>query len=466
MRRTLIAVTSVAALVVAYGAADAYDRVPGVLTIDEEVTQEVPAEPDTTPVLPAVTEDAPVPTEAGLAEELAEDATDPALGKRVGVVVRDALTGDVLYSRGEDRPITPASTAKLLTAAAVSEQADLSTTMETTVVQGEQPDELVLVAAGDTMLAPGRGDPTAVEGRAGLTDLAEEVADSLETKGEDGSLSLRLDATYAAGPRYPQTWSMADVAAGYTQGVSMIGLAGDRPLPGQASPKVPERTTLKAFGTQLRKAGVEVEVDDSSATWRTPAPEGAEELGSVESAPLGDVLALALDDSDNALTENVARQAAVADGAGSSFTDVVAWVEQSLEDAGIDLTGVRLKDTSGLSNGQVVPARVVSDVMQLGITGSAQPMTTILADLPVAGLTGTLSDRYLEGDSTGAAGIARAKTGTLTGTSALAGTTTTADGRLITYVILADRVPATTGTLGARAVLDRMVADITACGCR
>ncbi len=42
MRRTLIAVTSVAALVVGYGAADAYDRVPGVLTIDEPVSQQAP----------------------------------------------------------------------------------------------------------------------------------------------------------------------------------------------------------------------------------------------------------------------------------------------------------------------------------------------------------------------------------------------------------------------------------------
>lgn len=465
MRRTLIAVTSVAALLIGYGTADAYDRVPGVLTIDEEVTREAPEAPDTAPVLPAASTEVPVPTTAGLTAALEEDATAKALGKRVGVVVRDALTGETLYSHGGDRPITPASTAKLLTAAAVAQTADLSRVMTTRVVAGDRPDELVLVASGDTMLARGEGDPTAVEGRAGLADLARQVAASVPAKGE-GSYSLRLDMTYAHGERYPPTWEMADVAAGYTQGVTMIGLAGERPKPFEPSPKVPERSVLKAFAKELRAVGVAVEADTSTKQWQTPAPEDAEVLGAVDSAPLGDVLALALDDSDNALTENVARQVAAVHGVGTSTAEVSDWVEQTLAGAGIDLTGVTLKDSSGLSSGQKVPARVISDVMQLGITGSAQEMTSILAELPVAGLTGTLHERFDTDDTRSAAGLARAKTGTLTGTSALAGTTTTADGRLLTYVLLADRVPSTTGTLGARAVLDRMVADITDCGCR
>ncbi|CAM4061086.1 D-alanyl-D-alanine carboxypeptidase/D-alanyl-D-alanine-endopeptidase [Janibacter anophelis] len=462
MRRTLIAVTSVAALAVGYGFADAHDRVPGVLTIDEAVAEQAPEPREPTLVLPPASEEAPVPSAAGLEQALAKDVRDPQLGPRVGVVVRDALTGETLYERGADRPQIPASTAKLLTAAAVAERADLSRTMQTTVVRDG--DELVLVASGDTMLAKGAGDPTAVEGRAGLADLARQVADSVGTQGGT-KLSLRLDATYARGERYAPGWAMADVAAGYTQGVSMIGLAGDRPTPFNPSPKFPERATLTAFAEQLDRAGVDVTVDDSSKSWLQAAPDGAEEVGAVESAPLGDVLALALDDSDNALTENVARQAALADGAGTSFAEVTAWVRSTLEAAGVDLTGVRLKDNSGLSSGQLVPARVVADVMQLGITGSAQTMTHVLSELPIAGLTGTLHDRFHSDASRGAAGIARAKTGTLTGTSALAGTTTTQEGRLLTYVLLADRVPSTTGTLGARAALDTIVADLTACGC-
>ncbi|GAA3605416.1 D-alanyl-D-alanine carboxypeptidase/D-alanyl-D-alanine-endopeptidase [Marihabitans asiaticum] len=470
MRRALPILAALLTGLVTYGAADVVDVAPGVLTYDRpgdvaQITSEAQVGAPPT-VLPAAGEQAPRPTDDSLARQLDPQVRDAWLGPSVGMVVRDALTGDVLYDHRGDRPMTPASTQKILSAAAVARTLDPATRMQTQVVEGAK-GELVLVASGDTLLASGAGDPGATEGHAGLRDLARAVAESLGPQAKGEKLPLRLDGTYAAGPRVPSTWDPADLAAGYTQRVTMIGLADERPQVFEPSPRYPERSVLKALAAELKKEGVATTPELDPDSWSEPAPDGAEVLGQVESAPVSEVLAEALRSSDNALTENLARQAAQADGAeASTARDVADWVRATLDEAGVDMSGVTMVDASGLSSGQKIPASVISDTMQLGITGSARSLRTVLLELPVAGVSGTLHDRFVAEDSRPAAGIARAKTGTLTGISSLAGTTVTSDGRVLTYTILADKVPDTTGTLGARAVLDRMVGILTSCGCR
>lgn len=72
--------------------------------------------------------------------------------------------------------------------------------------EGDTPDEIVLVAGGDSLLGPGKGDPDAVAGRAGLRDLAEQVATALKARGTT-DVTLYVDETYAAGPTTAPTWA-------------------------------------------------------------------------------------------------------------------------------------------------------------------------------------------------------------------------------------------------------------------
>ena len=147
----------------------------------------------------------------------------------------------------------PASTVKLLAALAVADGLDLGATMATRVVALRGSTDLVLVAGGDTLLAPGKGDPDAVAGRAGLADLAAQVADALAPTGaHDGR--LRLDLSWAPGPRYPATWNPNDVRDGFTQAVVMTGLATQLPAAGRPAPQQPEREVADGVRRGARAA--------------------------------------------------------------------------------------------------------------------------------------------------------------------------------------------------------------------
>ena len=108
---------------------------------------------DPVPVLASLSTDAPAPDPAVLTSQLTPLLTVPGLGSGVSAEVVDVATQDVLLDMDADDPATPASTAKLLTAAAVLTTLEPSDTLETTVVAGSTPGEVVLVGGGDPTLS-------------------------------------------------------------------------------------------------------------------------------------------------------------------------------------------------------------------------------------------------------------------------------------------------------------------------
>ncbi|RIK16576.1 MAG: peptidase S13 [Acidobacteria bacterium] len=419
--------------------------------------------------------DGPEPDGATLTEAISDELDSDWLGpaRRRAVTVRDALTGDVLASRNADRPVTPASTAKLLSAAAIVTGLPVDSTFTTRVVRGAEPGQIVLVAGGDMLLARGEGDPDAVAGRAGVGDLAAQAAEALQEQGVTGPVEVALDLQHVAGPHALRTWTDYWVSEGYTGRIVQIGLEEDRALPQLPSPRDPEQEAARAFVAALEEHGVEVADGDGpdDPGWDAEvveAPAGAEVLASVESAPVRDVLALALATSDNAMVEQLARQAAVAAGRSADQEAVTAWIVDTVEqDYGIDMTGLTLADASGLSGGTRLTVDVVAEVLVDGADGSHPALQSVLAagGLPIAGYTGTLHDRFHLPVHAAAVGNARAKTGSLPHVTSLAGTVVTADGRLLVYAMTADDIGEDGAVLEARSSLDEVVAQLARCGC-
>ncbi|WP_265443264.1 D-alanyl-D-alanine carboxypeptidase/D-alanyl-D-alanine endopeptidase [Flexivirga meconopsidis] len=457
-------------LALGYETLDVFDVVPGPLTRDTATRQAVPA-PGKSSVGPSVAPPAAPASPAALPKlagaqpdpakvkaKVAAALKDPDLSKKVGIDVRDGMTGAVLVAQNQNDAMTPASTTKLLSAWAIADTMDLDKPLTTRVVSAGASDVITLVAGGDTALNPGKGDPDAVNGHAGLADLAAQVAGKLKKDGRT-SVIVNVDTSYAPGPLTAKHWDPDVVAAGYTARIAQLGLSTERATDSATpTPADPVGSTQQAFVKALAAQGITAKKGSGSA-----APKGAQELGKVESAPLVDVLGDALQASDNAMIESLARQAAFTKGVGGSTDEVTKFVENTLKQGGFNIAGVKLADTSGLSDGTTIPPRVLADVLLSGTTGKNKAYAEVISRLGVGGLSGTLHNRFEAKTNSAAAGLVRAKTGSLLGVSSLAGTVVTKDGRVLVFAVISNGPQA--APYSTRDAVDDIVADLASCGC-
>jgi serine-type D-Ala-D-Ala carboxypeptidase/endopeptidase (penicillin-binding protein 4) len=459
-------VTSVVALLGGYLAADAYDVVPGLLTLEAPPPQPAPfpsavgavAGPALEPALADLDPEAPVPAPDAVGDLVAALAGDTRLGPRVGVVVADASTGTVLGSAAATTQLVPASTQKLLTAVAALTEPGADTTLPTTaVLDGES--RVVLVGGGDMMLAAGAGNPDAVNGRAGLGDLADQVAAKILVSGRT-SVSLAVDDRIFTGPAIAPTVRPNDAAAGYIAPVAALAVDIARLEDEEYAQRSPDPAMAAAsiFADALAQRGVTV----GGQPTRAAAPSDGRVLGEVRSAPLDEIVQYLLQHSDNTITEVVGRLVAIDAGLPGTGDSAAQAVRASVERLGVDLTGARLTDLSGLGTGSSLTARQLVDVLQLAVDPAYPALREVATGMPVAGLNGTLANRF-PGDHAGR-GFVRAKTGSLPSTVALAGSVVTADDRLLVFALLADAMPRE-NTFGARIIFDDFLGQLARCGC-
>lgn len=399
-----------------------------------------------------VADSAPRPVPDLLAAKLAPVLADPNLGDLTGRVT-DALTDTVLWEQRADVPMQPASTNKSLTAAAALLTLDRDARLTTRVFSGSRPGVVVLKGGGDpTLSAAPAGEDTWYRDAARINDLAEQVRGSgIEVT------SVQVDTSAYSGPTMAPGWDPLDIDGGDIAPMESVMLDGGRTQPvsvDSARSRAPALDAGRALAAALK-------IDPAKVTVAPGSASGGRELGAVQSPPLISRLRDMMNASDNVMAEAMGREVAAAQNRPQSFDGAARAVLDALGEAGIDITGARIFDSSGLSVDDRLTAETLDEVVQAA-AGDDHPKLRPLVDLlPIAGGSGTLSNRYLDTPIVKpAAGFLRAKTGSLTGTNSLAGIVTDSSGRVLTFALISNNAGPT-----GRIALDNLAATLRACGC-
>ncbi|WFB09199.1 D-alanyl-D-alanine carboxypeptidase/D-alanyl-D-alanine-endopeptidase [Streptomyces sp. LX-29] len=437
---------------------------------------------------------------AGLKEAIDEILTDPRLaGGAASVVVADAAGGEVLYEHRPTDRLLPASNTKLITSAAAMELLGPGYRFRTDVLtEGRQTGpvldgDLYLRGGGDpTMLAK---DYDALAKKIADTGVRKVtgrlVADDTRFDAERLGRSWAADdesAYYAAQISPLSVAPDTDYDAGSLIVETRPGAsAGDRvtvtPVPGTGYVRIDNRATTAARGApttlsvQRRHGGNTLTVTGAVpvgaapvrqwiSVWEPtghaaavfadalkrhgvhlagptrlglPTPSGARPLAVHRSMPLKKLLVPFMKLSNNihaeVLTKTLGYEAPASAGRGTWSAGLTA-IRGFLEKEGVDTATLRQADGSGLSRLNALPARQLARL--LVSVRDADWYPDWHASLPVACapdrmVGGTLRTRMCR---TPAAGNAHAKTGSLTGASALSGYVKDARGRELAFSIV------------------------------
>ncbi|MEU1402706.1 D-alanyl-D-alanine carboxypeptidase/D-alanyl-D-alanine-endopeptidase [Streptomyces sp. NPDC005728] len=388
------------------------------------------------------------PGQKALTDVLGPLLDAPGLGADRAAAVIDVTTGKQLYSTGAGRALTPASTTKIATAVAALSALGPDHRLTTRAALEPDTGELVLVGGGDPTLT----DHPKADSWASLRTLAADTAAALGKRGIH-KIKLSYDTTLYSGPALHPIGvndNLAPVSALTTDEGRTDDSAG-----GPATRVTdPAADAAGTFATLLRDAGV-----TTTPPGPSKATSRAETLATVSSPPLSALVERMLTNSDNDIAEALARQTALASGEPASFDGGAKAIATQLRKLGLPMAGASFHDGSGLNRDDRLTANLLTALLVKAGDPARPGLRPVLTGLPVAGFTGTLTSRYTDG----AAGVVRAKTGTLTGVNTLAGTVVDNDGHLLAFAFLAF---GTTDPQEAQTALDRTASALAGCGCR
>lgn len=363
-------------------------------------------------------------------------------GRASGAYVLDTTTGRTLAAVRADVPRIPASVAKLYTGAAALLRFGVSGTLDTTVLgvgeltaDGVWRGDLYLRGGGDPTFGSASFTRRAYGFGTTVTALAERVAATgiLRVTGRVYGDESWFDSRRGG----PSTRYALDRWIGGPLSALLYnrGLARED---GRALQARPAKFAAKQLVAELRHLGVRV----PRGAGERPAPAEARELARVSSPTMPALVRLTLVPSDNLMAEMLLKALGARFGGAGSTSAGAAVVRQTVRRWGI---APRIVDGSGLSRANATTPRQVVRLLD-GLRGSA----TFQATLPVAGRSGTLATRMRR---TAAQDRCRAKTGTLSNVSALAGYCATPNGHLIAFAFISNGV----ATWTAKAAEDRLL---------
>lgn len=352
---------------------------------------------------------APAATSAGQAQEtplqrqLARALRVPHVAPaRSAAVAVDLTSGTVLYSQNSSRPLAPASNEKLPLTYAALVRLGPDYRVETDVLgQGEQD--------GATWTGPlvlkGSGDPTL--SRTGLRALAGQVRASGIRRVTGGIIG---DESWFDTRRTVAGWKPGFLVE---ESRPLSALVVDRARVGRYVTRFPALAATLAFRDALRAAGVAV----TGPLRLGVADDFTVVLGALESPPLWTIVRFMDRQSDNFTAEMLLKQLGAVELQRGTSAAGASVVMQTLAEAGVPTTGVRIVDGSGLSQLDRLTAGALAALLKAA-WADVTVRSALLAALPVAGVNGTLQDRLRKPP---ARGNVVAKTGTTDDASALSG---------------------------------------------
>lgn len=330
------------------------------------------------------------------------------------VVVIDQQDGSVVYQKGAYSLRKPASIQKIFMGVAAVMHLPMDQVFPTSLWVGTQPNSLVIQGSYDPWISTS----SQLAEKMGRTSLPRIEFNSLKALKE---LNPDLDSSFTLF---------------------------------YASLFTPETEHIKKF---FRDKGLNVKMKRVSN--QTALDFSGTRILTSESPELEEMLGYAVAWSDNTLSERIARIASVAAGNTFDQAGVADTFSSALAELGIESSKMIVKDASGLSKENRVTANLVGQLLVK--IKADERFVPLINSFPVSGISGTLRNRFTE-TAPDAVGLVKAKTGTLSNTTNLAGYVESGD-REYAFVIISDSHVKTYSVANRiRDLVDRILGKIAA----